>query len=268
MIMNFNEKIILGRTNLSVGRLGLASSYGAPAAAFEEAFEKGCNYFVWNTFMKGRSNEMLTAIRNIIKKGQREKIVIAMHSYGHNAMLNRIFLQRSLKALGTDYIDVMLLGYYNWRPSQWVLNGAQNLKEKHYVRYIGITGHNRSLVPRLDKERIIDVFHVRYNAVHRGAENDIFPYLDSNNKPGIVSFTATRWGQLLDQSKMPPGEAPPSAADCYRFVLSHLSVDVTLTGPKTLEQMRENLNTLALGPMNEEELARMRKIGDYIYKKK
>ena len=32
--------MILGRTGLSVGRLGISSSYGAPAAAFEEAFER------------------------------------------------------------------------------------------------------------------------------------------------------------------------------------------------------------------------------------
>jgi aryl-alcohol dehydrogenase-like predicted oxidoreductase len=266
--MNFNEKIKLGRTNLSVGRLGVASSYGAPAAAFEEAFERGCNYFVWNTFMKGRSNEMLTALRNIIKKGQRDKLVIAMHSYGHNAMLNRFYLHRSLKALGTDYIDVMLLGYYNWRPSPWVLNGALKLKENQHTRFIGMTGHNRSLIPKLEKEKIIDVFHVRYNAVHRGAENDIFPLLDKDNKPGIVAFTATRWGQLLDPAKMPKGEAPATAADCYRFVLSNPFVDVTLTGPKTIEQMRENLSALLQGPMNEEEIARMRRIGDFIYVKK
>lgn len=266
--MDFNEKRLLGRTNLSVGRLGIASSFGAPAAAFEEAFERGCNYFVWNTFLKGRSNEMLKALQNIIKKGQRDKLVIAMHSYGHNAWLNRIFLQRSLKALGTEYIDVMLLGYYNWRPAQSVLDGALKLKEKQQIRFIGMTGHSRPLVPVLEKENIIDVFHVRYNAVHRGGENDIFPLLPPQNKPGIVAFTATRWGQLLDPAKMPQGENTPTAADCYRFVLSHPSIDVTLTGPKNLEQMRENLNILSQGPMNEEELARMRRIGDFIYKKK
>ena len=34
---------ILGKTGLSVGRLGLAGSYGAPASAYENAFENGCN---------------------------------------------------------------------------------------------------------------------------------------------------------------------------------------------------------------------------------
>ena len=54
--MDFNEPRILGRSGLEVGRLGVASSYGAPPAAFEEAFERGCNYFYWGSLRKsGRS---------------------------------------------------------------------------------------------------------------------------------------------------------------------------------------------------------------------
>ena len=43
---------ILGRTGLEVGRLGVACSYGAPTAAFEEAFEQGVNYFYWGSMRK------------------------------------------------------------------------------------------------------------------------------------------------------------------------------------------------------------------------
>jgi predicted aldo/keto reductase-like oxidoreductase len=82
-----------------------------------------------------------------------------------------------------------------------------------------------------------------------------------------VVFTATRWGKLLDPKKMPPGEKPPTAADCYRFVLSHPAVDVCMSGAKTLEQMRQNLAVLDTGPMSEDELARMRRIGDHVHGK-
>jgi len=75
---NFSEASTLGRTGLKVGRLGISSSYGAPASAFEEAFERGCNYFVMGSFMKGRSKEMITAIRNISKRGDRDKLVVCM----------------------------------------------------------------------------------------------------------------------------------------------------------------------------------------------
>ena len=42
--MDGNRFRVLGRTGLKVGRLGVACSYGAPTAAFEEAFEQGVNY--------------------------------------------------------------------------------------------------------------------------------------------------------------------------------------------------------------------------------
>ncbi len=51
--MNFLEPTILGRTGLKVRRLGMGSSYGAPAAAYEEAFERGCNYFYWGALRRG-----------------------------------------------------------------------------------------------------------------------------------------------------------------------------------------------------------------------
>ena len=54
----------LGRTGLKVGPLGVAASYGAPVEAFEEAFERGCNYFYWGS--KRRSG-MRKAIMNLCR---------------------------------------------------------------------------------------------------------------------------------------------------------------------------------------------------------
>lgn len=266
--MDFKEKIILGRTGLRVNRLGISSSFGAPAAAFEEAFEKGCNYFTWGTFIKGRSSEMENCVRTIVQKGQRDKLVLAMFSYAHNAFLTESFLVRGLKALGIDYTDILLLGYFPKRPPQRVIDGAMKLKEKGLVRFVGISSHNRNVFPKLAKENLFDIFHLRYSAAHRGAETDVFPYIKGENRPGIVSFTATRWKQLLKQKKMPENEIPPPAADCYRFVLSHSAVDVCMMGARNIEQMRQNLAILDQGPMTDEEMNRMRKIGDYVHEKK
>jgi hypothetical protein len=48
--VDFNGKVILVRTGLAVGLIGISSSFGAPASAYEEAFEKGCNYFPFRLF--------------------------------------------------------------------------------------------------------------------------------------------------------------------------------------------------------------------------
>ena len=83
--------------------------------------------------------------------------------------------------------------------------------------------------------------------------------------PGIVAFASNRWGSLIDAASMPPGESPPSAADCYRFVLSHPKVHIACCGPSNMEQLKQNLECLEQGPMSAEELERMRRIGRYVH---
>jgi hypothetical protein len=66
---------ILGKTGLNVCRLGVSGGYGAPAKAFEMAFERGCNYFYHGSI---RREGMNTAIKNICSKGKRDnyKVII------------------------------------------------------------------------------------------------------------------------------------------------------------------------------------------------
>ena len=260
--MAFAEKRILGRTGLRVGPLGVAASFGAPASAFEEAYERGCNYFYWGSI---RKKGMRDAIRNLCGQGKREDLVIVVQSYSRSVSLMQTFFERALKSLALDHADILLLGWHNKVPAKRIMDKAVAMKEKGLFRFLGLSGHNRSLFPRLAESGIFDLFHVRYNAAHRGAEQEIFPHIQGKARPGIVSYTATRWGQLLNAKKMPPGEDPPSASDCYRFVLSNPGVDVCVCGPKDQVQMREGLRTLELGPLNPEELSRMRKIGDYVH---
>jgi predicted aldo/keto reductase-like oxidoreductase len=265
--MSFKEPVTLGRTGLKVGRLGVASGYWAPADAIELAFEHGCSYFTWGTFIRGRSPHMGEAIRRIVANGQRDRLVLGMFSYAHQAFLTERFLIRGLRAVGVERADVLVLGYFSRRPPRSVIDGALRLKEKGLVRFIGLSGHNRPLFPELRRDGLFDVFHIRYSPVNSGAEVDAFPGLRGNDRPGVVSFTATAWGGLLNKKKMPAGEPPLSAADCYRFALSNPGVDVCMMGARTVEQVRENLRTLDLGPLGPEEMSRVRRIGDHIYGK-
>jgi aryl-alcohol dehydrogenase-like predicted oxidoreductase len=257
----------LGRTNLKVGRLGISSSFGAPAAAFEEAFERGCNYFTWGTFIRGCSAAMRSAIRNITANGKRDNLVVAMLTYAHHAWLTEHFFVKGLKAANLDYADVLLLGWFPKRPPQKVIDGALKLRQQGLVRFIGLTSHNRRLFPELAQEGLFDVFHLRYNAAHRGAETETLPHLTGADRPGVVGFTATDWRKLLAKRKLPPGERPLTAAECYRFVLSHPTVDVCMMGAKNMQQMRENLAVLDQGPLSGEEMERVRMIGELVYGK-
>jgi len=260
--MDDYKERILGRTVLRVGRLGMAASYGAPAEAFEEAFDRGCNYF----YLGGgrRKAGMKQAIRNLCRQGQRDRLVIAIQSYARFGYLMEWVFKSRLRSMGLERADILVLGWHNRRPSSGLVKRARVMKAKGLCRYLAMSGHQRRLFPQMDADRHFDLFHVRYNAAHRGAQEEIFPHLQGDDRSGIVSYTATRWGQLLNPSKMPPGETVPVPSDCYRFAMSNPAVDVCLCGPKNVDQMRDALPALELGPLDAEEMERMKRIGDYV----
>ena len=258
------ERRMLGGTGVEVSRIGISSSYGAERAVYEEAFDRGCTYFTWGTFIKGRSAPFKEFIQGVTSSGNREKMSIGLLSYSHSRLLGDMFLQSALQQLGVEYIDGLVLGYYSRRPPQRILDWAMEVKEKGLVRAIGITTHNRDLVAPLAAAKILDYFHIRYNAAHRGAEQDIFTKIEGQGS-GLVSFTATCWGKLMDSKKIPSKIVRPTAGDCYRFVLARQNIDCCMMGVKNLSMLRQNLADIEKGPMSEEELSWMREVGDYVY---
>lgn len=255
------EKVKLGAPGLMAGRLGLGASYGTPTKAIEAAFEAGCNYFYWGAM---RNKKMTQAIRNIIAKGQRDELIVVIQAFRRSRKGLEKSLMRGLRELGTDYVDVLLLGWYNKIPKQKIFDKAEKLKKQGAFHKLGLSTHKRSLIPVLAKDSLFDLYHIRYNAANRGAEEDIFPLLPED-RPGIVAFQTTRRMSLVKSGKIPTEEKRPTAGDCYRFVLSSPFVDVITSAPSTTEQMEENLAEVAKGPMTEEELSWMRRIGDYVY---
>jgi aryl-alcohol dehydrogenase-like predicted oxidoreductase len=259
----YETRVRLPHTDLAVGRVGLGSSFGVGPEGLALAFDHGINYFYWGSIRRPGFGE---GIRRLARRG-REKIAVAVQSYARwPAAWMRLSVEVGLRRLGLDHADVLLLGWYNQRPPQAILDTALELREKGRVRYLMMSGHQRTFFPEMARDGIFDLFMVRYNAAHRGAEREVFPSLPSApERPGICAYTATRWGSLLDAGRMPPGERAPSAGDCYRFCLSHPGVDMVLCGPSDTEQVREACKALAAGPLGDDELARMRRIGDYVY---
>ena len=47
--------------------------------------------------------------------------------------------------------------------------------------------------------------------------------------------------------------------------MSHPAVDVCMSGPKNVEEMRQALKALQLGPMSGDGLKRVQQIGDHVH---
>ena len=261
-----SARSILGRTGLEVGRLGIASSYGVPGGALEKALERGVNYFYWGSQRRRHFGEGLVRL-----KPQRDRFVLVIQSYTRIAALMAGSLERALRALNFEYTDVLLLGMWNKPVPARILDAARKLKQRGLARFLAVSTHQRKLVPQIAAGSDFDIVHFRYNAAHPGAEQDIFPHLPAANRPGMVSFTATSWGQLIGKASLqgrllgmhsvPANERVPTATDCYRYVLSRPEVDICLAGPGNGAQMNAALDALTRGPMSEEELAWMQRVG-------
>lgn len=254
---------VLGKTELQAGRLGLAGSYGASADVYEWAFERGCNYFYSGSGRK--RSEMKKAVRNLTAKGFRDRMIISVQTYARWGIMTEVFFRNALKRMGIEFADVLMLGWHNSRPTARLMDFAFRMKEKGLCRFIGMSGHNRKLFSQLIPEGQFDLFHIRYNAAHRGAKTDCFPAFEHRNPPGLVTYTATRWGHLLMDKHMPEGQIPLTAPDCYRFSLSDPRVNICLCGPKNMDQMKTALTALEMGPLDEEEKKRLIRIGDHVH---
>lgn len=207
---------------------------------------------------------MAEGIRRLAKEN-RERIIITVQNYWPWAKLIPDSLKRALRELQSDYADILLFSTFRRRPNQKAMDVALKLKDQGLIRHLGLACHHRPRFAQVEKKKIFDVFHVRYNAVHRGAEKDVFPLLPKEDGLGIVVFTATCHTKLLRRNYVPRNDKVPKAADCYRFVLSHPTPHVCICGPINLKQTKEDLKTLEKGPMTEKELFWMKRVGNHIY---
>lgn len=261
--MDWKNPVTLGRSGLQVGRLGIGASFGVGASAIEAAFhEFGVNYLYWGSIRRGG---MKQAVRNL--QAHREQLVVALQTYDHTGVLMRVSFERGLKALKLDYADVLILGWRDSLPPPRVLDAAQELVEAGKVRHLAMSGHYRPLFGELARnpDNPFDIFMVRYNAAHSGAEEDVFPHLLGEATPGMTTYTSTCWGKLLNAKKMPHGVGPMTAAQCYRFALSSPHVDLCITGPANDAQLSHALTALEAGPLSVDEMEQVRAIGAHVH---
>jgi predicted aldo/keto reductase-like oxidoreductase len=230
-----------------VMRLGLATRGNTHLAADDVALavERGVNYLNWCGYDDG----IATALRR--KKIDRERVTVAMQLDARDACSASRELDDAFRTLGARRIDAVTF-YYVESKSEWkqiagrdgALRVLEVEKQKGRVGLIGLTTHQRKLAAEYAAEKRLDLLMVRYNAAHRGAEQDVFPVTERLQMP-VVVYTAQRWGVLTRSTRDDPREfAPPAAIDWYRFALAHPAASVVLMAPNGRHELEENLKLL------------------------
>ena len=242
-----------------VHRLGLATSHGIDQDGMRAALDAGVNYLFYTR------PGFVPVIREAIRRDRERYVIASGPVVGYFAFTIRRAVEKALRTLGTDYLDVCHLFWAGKLSAigPRTLDELRRLKEEGKIRAIGTSIHDRPRAGRLAEDSPIDLFMLRYNAAHPGAERDVFPHLARRN-PAVVAYTATSWRKLLRAPRGWTGPVP-TAGDCYRFCLSSPHVDVVLTSPASRAQLTENLRALERGPLSAEEMSAMRKFGAAVH---
>lgn len=284
----------LGGTGLNVSRICLGTmNFGSKMAeqstvdaAVAQALETGINFFdTADQYADGRSEEMLGQAL-----GSRRSSVVIASKVGYPCMEKKAFslsrssiidgIEGSLKRLGTDYLDIYYLHSPDYNtPLEESLETLNDVVRQGKVRYIGMS--NYAAWQMCDAVHICHSSHwatpvvseTCYNALTRGAESELIPFL-REKKIGMTVFNPLAGGMLTGKHKRgipTPGtrfenpnyqkrywrednfkaidELTALAANLdttllslsYRWCLSQPWVSSIITGFSSLEQMQVNL---------------------------
>jgi aryl-alcohol dehydrogenase-like predicted oxidoreductase len=241
-------------------RMGISGTFGLDEAGCREALER-IQYVFWSPRMKG----LTAALRVALPRDRERYAVSAGPLIGYFPGAVRRAAESALRTLGTDYIDVFQL-YWLGRMSAFtgaVQDEMAKLRDEGKVRALGASMHDRPRAGRLAEDSMLDLLMVRYNAAHPGAEQDVFPHLE-RRRPAVVAYTATAWRKLLRAPRNWKGRVP-TAGECYRFCLTSPHIDIVLAGPRSAEEMREDLAAVDKGPLSHEEMVFMRDFGRAVH---
>ncbi len=260
-----------------VARLGLASHGHHTSITPDDilhALDCGVGLLNWPGFAEEGEADRGDAFSEAIAAlgSRRDEVVVCAQFGARTATEARRELRLLLKALHTDYIDVLTL-YYVEEREEWdhlrrsggALEFCHAAKKDGIVRRIGVTIHQRPLAAEMAQSGELDVLMIRYNAAHRGAERDIFPVTRRLGLP-IISYTATRWGALL---RAAPGnfsdDEVARAPAWYRFVLQEPAISIVLCAPHNRAELDEDLTVLsATGPLSLDEHTRLAEHGSRV----
>jgi aryl-alcohol dehydrogenase-like predicted oxidoreductase len=105
-------------------------------------------------------------------------------------------IEKSLKALNTDYVDVYLIHWPDRNvPFEEPMRALDDLVKQGKVRAVGLSNFKLNEIEACMKTRRIDVVQYCWNMFDRRMQKEIFPYC-RENKIGVMAYGSLAYGML------------------------------------------------------------------------
>lgn len=251
------DRLPLGRSGLAVSPICLGMA-GSPEVVLA-AFEAGVNFFFVSCDMHWPHYAALReGIAALLGQVARDRIAVAAVSYLTQPEFCQAPFRELLDAIpGLERLDALVIGgayggELERRRAVYRDNLARGLAG---ARALGTSFHDRAAALASIQADELDIAFVRYNPLHPGARDDLFPALAGERACLLYNFNSTR-GHLLTGA-VPTAAAGemwiPRVPDYYRFALSRPAVDGLLCAFTRPEEVGELVAALAEGPLSPEE---------------
>ena len=231
----------LGKTGLKVTTVGMGVMNCSDPAVLQRAFDLGINFYdTADCYMHGKNEEMVGKVF----QGKRDGVYIQTKVHDHDEKRMRQSVERSLRRLRTDYIDV-LVWHDLHRPEEVsderLHEFMAKMKKEGKARYTGFSAHGNmaSLLREATRSAYHDVALVSYNFTHSRDLKDAVVQA-SRAGIGIVAMKTQAGG--YKKGKM-EGLSPHQAA--LKYVLNDQNVATAVPGVTTIEQIEECAAVLA-----------------------
>jgi len=223
----------LGRTGLKVTVVSMGVMNCSDPAVLLRAFDLGINFYdtadcySHNEEMVGKAFE-----------GKRQKVIIQTKVHVHDEKKMRASVERSLRRLRTDYIDVLV--WHDLDTPEEVSNAnlyefMSKMRKEGKVRFSGFSAHSHmaSLLREAAKSNLHDVALVSYNFTHSRDLKEAVA-LAAKSGTGIVAMKTQAGGYKKEKMG---GLSPHQAA--LKYVLMDQNVSAAVPGVTTIEQIEE-----------------------------
>lgn len=251
------DRLPLGRTGLEASPfcLGMVDAPGLVLAAFEA----GINFFFVTCDLHWpRYRPLREGLSQLLASVARDRIAVAAVSYMTQPEFCRAPFRELLEEMpALGHLDLLVMGgaYAGELERRHEVYRQQLSEGLAGARGLAVSFHDRAAARALVGADAIDAAFVRYNPLHPGAREDLFPALPSERACRVYNFNSTRGHQLT--GSVPAAVAGemwiPRVPDYYRFALSRPEVDGLLCAFNGPQEIAELAAALEEGPLSADE---------------
>ncbi len=260
---------VLGRTKIKVSPLGFGASRTMEPALVQAALDAGINFLdSGRSYFRGQNEVMVGKVISGLRKEVVIQSKLRVRFQGEEgpssqknvkeALANMTSsLEASLKAYGTDYIDIMLIhgaSSVEVAYHEAVLEFFASLKKKGIIRAHGFSSHTNQIemLAAANQNPFYDVIMVPYNHkgsyIHSSSGNfnewdqpalEIEMEKAKKNNIGLIAMKTCSGGPYA-----PENDAKPSFDKALRWILDQDKVHTLAVAMGNFQQIEENLQAL------------------------